>query len=75
MKITKETLRRAKRTFFQTAISYFAANLCLVDFTQPKDIIVSALLGLVISALSAGLAAIMNLQKNEQQKITESEVE
>lgn len=75
MKITKETLRRAGRTFLQTAISYVAANLCLVDFTQSKDIIVSALLGLVISALSAGLAAIMNLQKNEQQEITESEVE
>ena len=63
MKFTKETLRRAWRTFIQTVIAYIAANLCVVDFTAPKDVIFSALFGLVVAAAAAGLAAIMNLEK------------
>ena len=65
MKFTKETLRRAWRTFIQTAAAYVAANLCVIDFTASKDVIHSALFGLAVSAAAAGLAAIMNLEKKE----------
>jgi predicted naringenin-chalcone synthase len=62
-KFTKETLRRAWRTFWQAFVPYVAANLCVVDYSQPKDVIYSALFGLGVSAAAAGLAAIMNLEK------------
>lgn len=62
-KFTKETLRRAWRTFIQTAVAYIAANLCVIDFSAGKDIVYSALFGLGVSAAAAGLAAIMNLEK------------
>lgn len=65
MKFTKETLRRAWRTFIQTAAAYVAANLCVIDFSASKDMVQSAVFGLVISAAAAGLAAIMNLEKKE----------
>lgn len=65
MKFTKETFRRMWRTFLQTALSYIGVNLCIVDFTAGKDILISALIGLGISAVSAGLAAVMNLQKTD----------
>lgn len=65
MKFTKETLRRALRTFIQTAAAYVGANLCVIDFSASKDVVHSALFGLLVSAAAAGLAAIMNLEKKE----------
>jgi hypothetical protein len=63
MKFTKETWRRALRTFMQAALAYFTANLCVVDFSAEGDILTSALVGLLVSTLAAGLAAVMNLEK------------
>lgn len=63
---TKECLRRAGRTFIQTACGYVVANIAVacatLDFT---DIVAvsNALAGLGISAVSAGIAAIMNLKE------------
>ena len=64
MKFTKETWRRALRTFIQTAVAYLAANLCVVDFTAEGKVLTSALMGLAVSAGAAGIAAVMNLEKN-----------
>ena len=64
MKFTKETWRRALRTFIQAAASYIAANLFVVDFTAEGEVLTSALIGLAVSALAAGLSAAMNLEKN-----------
>lgn len=64
MKFTKETLKRALRTFFQTAIAYIAVNIAVIDFTE-KEAVKSAVIGLVVSAIAAGLAAVMNLEKKE----------
>ncbi len=47
-KFTKETAKRMLKTF--------------VDFTGDRDVVKTALIGLALSAASAGLAAIMNLQ-------------
>lgn len=62
MKFTKETWRRALRTFLQAAVSYIAVNLLAVDFTSESEILTSALLGLAASALASGIAAVMNLE-------------
>ena len=65
MKFTKETWRRALRTLVQTAVAYIAANLCVVDFSAEGEVLTSALVGLGVSALAAGIAAVMNLEKSE----------
>jgi len=75
MKFTKETARRMARTFLQAAAAYIAVNLVAVDFSSGKEVVKSALIGLGISAVSAGLAAVMNLEKgdknNDVQRIPE----
>lgn len=63
MRFTKETARKAARTFLQTALGYIAVNLAVVDFTADKKIVESALIGLAVSAVAAGIAAAMNLEE------------
>ena len=73
---TKETLRRMGRTFLQAAISYIAVNVAIVDFNATEDVLKSALIGLGVSALSAGIAAVMNLEEvTDIIEDAESEVE
>ena len=62
MKITKETLYRAGRTFLQTAIGYILVNIFVLDFSSGKETLKAALIGLIVSAAAAGLAAVMNLE-------------
>lgn len=71
MTFTKETLRRALRTFIQAFVAYVAANLFVVDFSAGVEVWKSALIGVLMSALAAGMAAVMNLEK----KPTETEPE
>lgn len=63
MRFSKETARRALRTFIQTALAYIAVNLAAIDFNGEKEIVKSALIGLCVSAIAAGLSAVMNLEK------------
>ncbi len=69
MKITKNCLKRALRTFLQTVIGYVLANLSLyiggIDFND-GSLLKNALIGLAISAFSAGASAVMNLEKGEE---------
>lgn len=62
MKFTKETFKRMARTFGQAAAGYIIANLCVIDLSSGKDVAKSALIGLGVSAVAAGLSAVMNLQ-------------
>lgn len=64
--ITKNTLKRAGRTFIQTAVSYIAVNLVAIDFATSKEAIKSTLIGLMVSAGAAGISAVMNLEKNNE---------
>lgn len=64
MKFTKETVRRALRTFAQTAVAYLAVNIAVIDFTETAAV-KSAVIGLIVSALAAGIAAVMNLERKE----------
>lgn len=57
-------VKRTVRTFVQTAVGYIAVNLAAIDFTAEKSVIRTALLGLAVSAASAGLAAVMNYKKD-----------
>lgn len=65
--ITKETAKRAGRTFIQTACGYVAVNIAVVDFSGGKDVVKSALYGLAVSAVAAGIAAVMNTQKQPKE--------
>ena len=56
--LKKNCVKRAVRTFLQTAIGYIAVNIAATDLT-----VKSAVLGLAVSAVSAGLAAVMNLKE------------
>ena len=59
MNILKKTyVKRALRTFLQTAVGYIAVNIAATDLS-----VKSAILGLAISAISAGVAAVMNLKE------------
>lgn len=66
MKFTKKTLKKAFRTFIQACLAYVAVNITLIDFTNDKEVIKTALIGLVTSAVASGIAAAMNLQKPEK---------
>ena len=67
----KETIRRAFRTFWQTAIGYIVTNIAILsdpETLQNTDILKTTIIGLIISAISAGLAAVMNLPKRGEKK-------
>ncbi len=63
---TKECLVRAGRTFLQTAIGYIVTNISMsltdIDFTN-GNVLLNALIGLAVSAISAGASAVMNIRK------------
>ena len=63
MRFTEETFKRALRTFLQAAFSYLLVSLAAIDFTEEGEALKTILLGSAVSALSAGLAAVMNLEK------------
>ncbi len=68
---TKNCLIRALRTFLQTVIGYVLANLSMyvggIDFND-GDLLKNALVGLAISAFSAGASAVMNLEKEKEEE-------
>lgn len=63
---TKECAKRTFRTFIQTACGYAVTNISLacngIDFTD-GDALLNVLVGLAISSVSAGVAAVMNLKQ------------
>ena len=62
---TKECLKKTARTFIQAACGYFVTSLSMqcagLDFTD-GDAVLNVIVGLSISAVSAGVAAVMNLK-------------
>ena len=67
MKFTKESLYRAMRTFIQAMLGYVAVNVVFVDFSSSREVLKTALMGLLVSAVSAGLSAVMNLEKGNKE--------
>lgn len=74
--LSKDCLKKALRTFLQTAIGYIITNLTLyfsgVDFGD-KSVLKNAAIGLAIAAFSAGSAAVMNLEKADDKGEVNSE--
>jgi len=66
MRPTKETARRALRTFLQAFLGVFAANITYLSSISfdvgTKEIVISVCTQILAPALSAGLAALMNLE-------------
>ncbi len=56
-------VNRAIRTFVQTAIGYITVNIATIDFSADKSTIKTMLIGVSISAVSAGIAAVMNYKE------------
>lgn len=65
MKFTKETARRAFRTCLQVAAGTIAANLALIDWNSPPDVLRHTLIGLLATAIATGIAAVMNLEPSD----------
>ena len=65
MTCTKTTLKRAGRTFIQSALAYITVNVMYINFTDDKVSVKSAVTGFLIAAVSAGISAVMNLEKKE----------
>lgn len=61
MKFTKESAYRAGRTFVQSAVAYLMVNAALIDYPDTQSALRSVLIGLCISAISAGIAGVMNM--------------
>ena len=63
----KEMLKRALRTFVQAFFGYIAVNMtaALSGVAGDKSLLREALIGLGVSAVAAGLAAVMNKPKRE----------
>lgn len=60
----KECLIRAMRTFIQAALGYVVANgTAVLMGAYEADMVKSAFMGLFVSAVAAGLAAIMNIPR------------
>ena len=59
----KNWMKRALRTAFQTMIGYIAVAMPSIDWSADKSILKPILIGVGISAVSAGLAAAMNLEE------------
>lgn len=55
----KNWIRRALRTFIQAAVGYACVALPAIDW-QDKGALRGALVGLGVSALAAGISAVMN---------------
>ena len=74
MKKWGECIKRALRTFAEAAAAYLAAHLVYAVSTGGEDIHVlrTALMGLAVSSVVAGLAAVLNLpQKAERAGVVE----
>lgn len=65
MKFTKDTLNRAFRTFIQAMFGYFSVNFVYVSFTDDSATLKNTIIGFIIAGVSAGVAAVMNLERED----------
>lgn len=61
----KEWLWRALRTFLQSAVGYLCVAVPTIDWTEDVSVLKTALVGLGVSAVAAGLSAAMNLGEGD----------
>lgn len=63
----KEWAFRALRTFLQSAVGYIVIALPNVDFSEQSKA-KTALIGIGVSAVAAGLAAVMNINNDKEEE-------
>lgn len=67
--LSRNCLKKVFRTFLQTAIGYIITNITLyfggIDFGN-GSVLRNAAIGITLAAFSAGSAAVMNIEKVEQ---------
>ena len=71
----KETIRRTMRTFFQAAAGYIVAHIAYMitlDNVENFDYIKHVAVCIAVSAIAAGIAALMNLPKAGAEAAAES---
>lgn len=77
MKFTSESMYRAVRTFIQAFFGVLAGNMALItalDFTmEPKTVIATICVQIIAPAISAGLAAVMNMKSSANEDKLEEE--
>lgn len=62
----KNWIKRALRTFAQTAVGYVCTAIVAVDWSADRAVLKAALLGIFTSAIAGGISAAMNyLDDNE----------
>lgn len=61
----KNWAKRAIRTFVQAAVGYLVVAVPSVDFSGEKNAVKTALVGIGVSAVAAGIAAAMNIREGE----------
>ena len=57
----KNWVKRALRTFGQAAVGYLAVALPTISFTDDVSALKTTLIGVGVSAIAAGLSAVMNI--------------
>ncbi|MBR6393044.1 MAG: hypothetical protein IKS12_07130 [Eubacterium sp.] len=62
MKFTKETAKRTMRTFIQAFLPALVVGVSTMTFGEDGSITKGAIVALVIPAIAAGIAAVMNLE-------------
>lgn len=62
----KNWVKRALRTFIETAAAYIATAIPSVDFSADGSVIKATLIGISISAISAGIAAVWNYKDDKK---------
>lgn len=62
----KNWVKRALRTFVETALAYVASAIPLVDFSADKAVIKTTIIGICASAISAGIAAVWNYHDDKK---------
>lgn len=64
---SKEPVKRAVRTFVQTACSAFAVNFAALSFTDmDAKALKAALASVAAASIASGIAAAMNLNKEDE---------
>ena len=56
----KNWVKRAVRTFVQSAVGYVCSAIVVVDWSADRAVLKAALIGVFTSAIAAGISAVMN---------------
>lgn len=69
MRITQETIRRALRTFMQAFVGFISSTGIAILTTNNFNVSKTILIGLIGSAISTGIAAVMNLETKDKEDV------